>query len=155
MRAIGIRRRRKGYPGGVRPAALFASHVAGDAERAPAASVKAGVERNEFVFAGVEPGQLHGAFDGFGAAVAEKCLGQAARRDVGKLLRQVRHRLHVIDVRRAVDKLVHLRLGRRDHAGIAVSGVDHRDAGKAIEIFASVDVGDGSATGFVDHNGHD
>ena len=79
--------------------------------------MKAGVERDEFVFAGVEPGQLHGAFDGFGAAVAEKCLGQTAGRDVGKLLRQIRHGLHVIDVGRAVDQLVHLRLGGRDHAG--------------------------------------
>ena len=155
LRSIGVGSGRKGHSGGVRSAALFASHVAGDAERAPAASVKAGMERNEFMFAGVEPRQLHGAFDGFGAAIAEKRFGQAAGRDVGELLRQVRNRLHVIDVGRAVDKLVHLRLGRRDHTGIAVPGVDHGDAGKAIKIFAAVDVGDGCAAGLVNHNGHD
>ena len=74
LRAIGVRRGREGHPGGVRPTALFASHVAGNAERAPAASVKAGMQRDEFVFAGVEPRQLHGAFNGFGAAIAEKVL---------------------------------------------------------------------------------
>ena len=36
-----------------------------------------------------------------------------------------------------------------------MAGVDDGDAGKAVEIFAAVDVGDGGATGFVDHNGHD
>ena len=107
------------------------------------------------MLSGVEPRQLHRAFDSFGAAVAEKCLGQADGRDVGDLFCEVRDRLHVIDVGRAVDKLVHLRLGRRDHAGIAVAGIDHGDTGEAIEIFAAIDVGDGNAAGLVDHDGHD
>src|SRR6185369_4446886 len=98
LRAINIWRRREGHTGSVRAAALLASHVAGDTERAPTASVKAGVKRNEFVFASVEAGQLHGAFDGFSAAVAEKCHGQAARCNVGKLLGEVRNRLHMINV---------------------------------------------------------
>ena len=155
LRTIGIGRGREGHAGRIRSATLFASHVAGDAERAPAASVKAGVQRDEFMLPGVQTGQLHGAFDGFGAAVAEECFGQAAGRDVRQLFRQVGNRLHVIDVGRAVDKLVHLRLGGGDHAGIAVPGVNHGNAGKAIEIFAAVDIGDGNAAGLVDHNGHD
>ena len=75
---------------------------------APAASVKAGVERDVFVLAGVEAGQLHGAFDGFGAAVAEEGLGQAFGRDLRDLFCEVRDRFYVIDVRGAVDQLVHL-----------------------------------------------
>jgi hypothetical protein len=43
-----------------------------------------------------------------------------------------------------VDQLFHLRFGGRDHLRIAVAGVDDRDAGKAIEIFAAVDIGDGA-----------
>ena len=72
------------------------------------------MERDEFVLAGVEAGQLHGAFDGFGAAVAEECLGQSAGGDVGNLFGQIGDRLHVVDVRRTVDQLVHLRFGGGD-----------------------------------------
>jgi hypothetical protein len=117
--------------------------------------MKTGVERDELVLAGVEPGQFHGALDGLGAAVAEKCLGQPTGCDLGNLFCEVGYRLHVINVGRTVDQLLHLCLRRRDDVGIAVAGVDHGDAGKAIEIFTAIDVSDDGAAGFVDHNRHD
>src|SRR5450755_1440618 len=155
LRTISVWRGSEGHAGGVWATALLASHVAGHAERAPTASVETCMEGDEFVFSSMETRQLHRTFNGFGAAVAEKRFGQTARRDVGKLLRQVGDRLHVINVRRAVDEFIHLRLGCRDHVVIAVARSDHRDAREAIEIFATVDVGDGSATGLVDNDGHD
>jgi hypothetical protein len=47
--------------------------------------VKAGLQGDEFVPAGVKPGQLHGTFDGFGAAVAKECPAQPAGGDVSNL----------------------------------------------------------------------
>ena len=115
LRTIGVRRGSEGYAGSIRAAAFFASLVAGNAQRAPAASVKAGMERDELVLAGVEAGQLHGTFDGFGAAVAKKSFGQSTRSNVGDLFGQIGDRLHMINVRRAVDQFVHLRFGGGDH----------------------------------------
>ena len=86
LRTIDVGRGREGSRRSVRTAALFASHVAGNAERAPTASVKAGVEGDELMLAAVKPRELHGAFDGLRAAIAEKCFGQSARSDVGDLL---------------------------------------------------------------------
>ncbi len=85
LRTVGVGCGSEGYAGGVGASAFFAALVAGDAEGAPAASVKAGVERDVFVLAGVEAGQLHGAFDGFGSAVAEESFGQALRGDLRDL----------------------------------------------------------------------
>src|SRR5579872_4624363 len=82
LRAVGVGCGSEGYAWGVWASAFFAALVAGDAKGAPAASVKAGVERNVFVLAGVEAGQLHGAFDGFGSAVTEEGFGQALRSDL-------------------------------------------------------------------------
>ena len=61
--------------------------------------MKAAVQGDEFVLAGVEAGQLHGAFNGFGAAVAEESLGQAARSDLRDLFSKIGDRLHVIEIR--------------------------------------------------------
>ena len=54
-----------------------------------------------------------------------------------------------------MDQFVHLRLGGGDDLGIDVSGVDHRNAGEAVEIFAAVNVGDGDSARLVDHDRHD
>ena len=124
LRTVGVGRGSEGHAGGVRASAFLAALVAGDAEGAPAASVKAGVERDVFVLAGVEPGQLHGAFDGFSAAVAEESFGQALGGDVGNLFGEIGYRFYVIDVGRTVDQFVHLCFGGGDYLGIAVSGVN-------------------------------
>ena len=116
--------------------------------------MEAGVERDVFVLAGVEASQLHGAFDGFGASVAEKGFGQALRRDVRELFGQIGDRFHVINVRGTVDQLFHLRLGGSDNLGIAMSGVHHRDAGETVEILAAVLVGHNRTAGPVNHNRH-
>ena len=113
------------------------------------------MERDEFVFSGVETGQLHGAFDSFGAAVAEESFCQSTRRDVAQFFREIGDGLHMINVGRAVDELVHLRFGGGDHPGLIVAGVDHRDAGEAVEILAAVDVSDFDAAGLIDHDRHD
>ena len=52
-------------------------------------------------------------------------------------------------------QLVHLRLRRRNDIRIAVSGIHHRNSGKTIQIFTSIDVGDHRATGFLNHDGYD
>src|SRR5580698_5864850 len=49
LRSVGIGSRRKGHTCRVRATALLATLVAGDAERAPTASVEAGVEGDELV----------------------------------------------------------------------------------------------------------
>src|ERR1041385_2589957 len=74
---------------------------------------------------------------------------------MGNFLGQISYGFNVINVRRAVDQFFHLRLGGGDNMRIAVAGIHYRDAGKAVEIFAAVDIGDGSAAGPVDHDRHD
>src|SRR6266567_4208640 len=108
--------------------ALFPAVIAGDAQRSPSASVKAAVQSYEFMLAGVEAGELHCAFDGFCAAVAKKRLSQSAWSDLGNLLCKVRDRLHVIQIRAAVDQFVHLRFGGGNHTRIIVARVDHGDS---------------------------
>src|SRR6266513_908822 len=62
LRPVGVRRGSKCYSRSVRATAPFASHIAGDAERPPASSMKTRMQRDEFMFACVKPGQFHGAF---------------------------------------------------------------------------------------------
>src|SRR6185369_7672350 len=133
-------------------AALLAAHVAGDAQSSPTAAVKAGVKCDEFVLAAVQAGQLHGAFNGFGAAVAEESFGEIAGSDVCNLFGKVGDRLHVIQVGGAVDQLIHLRLGSGNDLGIAMSSVHDRNSGEAVEILAAVHVGHDGAVGAIDHN---
>src|SRR5579863_2764649 len=85
LRTVGVGRRGKGYARGVGASALLAALVARDTEGSPAASVKAGVQRDVFVFAGVKAGQFHRAFDSFRASVAEEGFGQAFGCDLGDL----------------------------------------------------------------------
>src|SRR5579864_7317159 len=66
QRTICIRHRSKSDTWRVRASAFLASLVAGDAKRAPAASVKAGVQRNKFVLATVEAREFHCPFNGLG-----------------------------------------------------------------------------------------
>ena len=98
LRAIGVRRRRKGDSRSVRSSALLAPHVARDAERPPAAAVEAGVQRNVFVLSRVEARQLESAFNRLRAAVAEKSFGQAPGSDVSDFFRQISNRLRMINV---------------------------------------------------------
>src|SRR5579872_2621102 len=114
LRTVGVGCGGEGDAGSVGASAFFAALVASDAKGAPAASVKAGVERDVFVLAGVEARQLHGTFNGFGSAVAEEGLGQALRGHVGNLFGKISDRLYVVDIRRAVDQLVHLGLSGGD-----------------------------------------
>src|ERR1700693_2024027 len=102
LRPIGVRRRSKGDARSVRAATPFASDIAGDAERPPTAPMKTGVQRDEFMFASVESGQFHGAFNGFCATISKESFSKCARCDLSNLFGEVRHRSHVVNVRRAV-----------------------------------------------------
>src|SRR5438552_14259668 len=75
LRPVGVRRASKCYSRSVRATAPFASHIAGDAERPPASSMKTRMQRDEVVFAGVKPGQFHGAFYRFCAPISKESLG--------------------------------------------------------------------------------
>src|SRR6266481_2674663 len=71
------------------------------------------------MLAGVEAGKFQRAFDGFGAAVAEKCFREFfPRRDVGDFLGEVGDRLHVIEIGRAVDEFLHLRFSAATTCGL-------------------------------------
>src|SRR5580704_3622823 len=154
LRSVNIRSRRKSDTGSIRPATFLASLVAGDAQSSPTASVKAGVESDELVLTGVKTRQLHGAFNGFCAAVAEESLGESARCDVRNLLGKIGNWLHVVDVGRAVDEFVHLGFGSGDDLWIIVSGVDHGDARETVEVLATVHVRDNGSAGVVDDDRH-
>src|SRR5260370_41157735 len=142
-RTISVGSRSKCDARRVGAAALFAALITGDAERTPAASVKPSVQRDEFVLAGEKAGELERAFVRFGAAIAEESLRLAVRRversvlsrnDVRDFLSQVGDGLHVIEIRGAVDQLVHLRFRRRDDLGVAMARVDDGDARAAVKI---------------------
>ena len=150
LRAIGVRRRRKGDSRSVRSSALLAPHVARDAERPPAAAMEAGVQRNVFVLSRVEACQLESAFNRLGPAVAEKSLSQPARSDMSDFLRKISNRLRVINVRGAVDQFFDLRFGGGNHIGITVPGIDNRNSGKAVEVVPAINIGDRSPLGFFD-----
>src|SRR5580700_205464 len=150
LRTISVGSGGKGNARGIRTAAFFAALIAGDAESAPTASVEAGVESDELVFASKETRQLHGAFNGLGTAVAEKRLGESTGSDVCDFLREIGNWLHMVDVGRAMDELVHLGFGGRDDLGIIVASVDHGNTGEAVKVLATVDIGDGGAAGVVD-----
>ena len=77
--------------------------------------------------------------------LAKNVLVQAARHDLGDLLGEIGDGLRVINVRCAMDQLVHLLLRGGDDLRIAVAGVDHRNAGEAVKILAAGDVGDDGA----------
>src|SRR6266850_7116992 len=108
------------------------------------------------MLAGVEAGELQRAFDGFGAAVAEKSFRKIfSRRDVGDFLGEVSDRLHVIEIRRTVNELLHLRFCGGDDLRVAVACVDHGNSREAIEIFAAVDVCDRGTAGAIDYDRRD
>ena len=72
----------------------------------------------ELVLAGVKAGEFQCAFDGLGATVAKKRLTESGWGNLSNLLRQISHRLHVIQVRAAMDQFVHLRFGRAMTCGL-------------------------------------
>src|SRR5437879_3929020 len=71
-RTIRIGRGSKGDARRIRSASLFPALIASDAQCSPTASMKTTVQCDEFVLAGVKPRQLHCAFDGFRASIAEE-----------------------------------------------------------------------------------
>src|SRR5437764_3131916 len=115
----------KCYSGSVWPATFLPALISGEAQRAPAAPMKAAMERDEFVFAGVEAGKLQRTLNRLCASVSKKRFGQSVRGDVGHLLSKVSYWRRVIKIRRAVDELIHLGFGRGDYARMIVAGVDH------------------------------
>ena len=155
LRAIRVWRGSKSHPGAVRPTTFLAPHVAGDAERAEKAPMKAGLQGDKLVLSGVEPRQFKSAFNGFGAAVAKKRLAQTAGSDMRNFFRQVGYRLNMVKIRRAVNKFIHLRFGSRNHLRIAMAGIYYGNARKTIEVFAAVHVGDDCPAGFLNHDRRD
>src|SRR5581483_3946851 len=102
----------------------------------------------------IQARELHSAFYSFGTAISEKSLRQAAGRNVGDLLGEIRNWLCMIDVRGAMDQLVHLRLSGGDDLRIVMPSIDDGDAREAVKIFTAVLVGHDSTTRFIDHDRH-
>src|SRR5215471_9199733 len=124
-RAVGIGRRRKRNARSIWAPAFFAPLITGYAESAPGAAVKAGLESDEFVLAAIEASKFHGAFNRLRPAVAEKSLGESVRCYLRNLLRQIGDRFRMVQIRRAMNQLVHLPFGGSDDSGMVVSGVYH------------------------------
>ena len=80
-----------------------------------------------------------------------------------QLLGERADRLHVVDVGAGVNELVDLLVGGGEDLVVAVAGVDHGDAGEAVDVLGAVGVPDGGALGAVhdhrldalDEPGHD
>src|SRR5205814_7366089 len=137
QRAINVRRGRKGNPWSVGSAAFFTSLIAGDAQSAPAPPVKTGMKGNELVLAAIKPCQLQCPFNGFRAAIAEECLREAGWRNLRDLFGEISDWLHMVQVGCAVYELLHLRLCGCDHPSVIMTGVDHRNSGKAVKILTA------------------
>ena len=152
--AVNVRRRRKRNARGVGTALLLPRVIAGDAERSKAAAVKAGLQGDEFVLAGIEAGELERALDGLCAAIAKKGFRESLGGDLRQLFGEVGDGLRVINVRSAVNEFVHLLFRGSEDVGIAVAGVDDADAGEAVEVLAAGHVGDYGAGSVVDDDGH-
>src|SRR5438874_2602525 len=89
QRAINVRGGRKGNSWSVGPAAFFTSLIAGNAQSAPASPVETGMKRDKLVLTAIEPCQLHRAFYGFRAAIAEECLRKAGWRNLRDLFGEI------------------------------------------------------------------
>ena len=118
----------------------------GQRKSAHGAAVEAPVEGDELVALGGVARQLDGAFDGFGAGIAEvNFLGFGAGRDGGQFFREARHVL-VIEIRAGhVDQFGGLLLNRGDNFGMAMAGGANRNACGEIEEHVAVDVFDHGA----------
>ena len=92
------------------------------------------LQRDEFLFLGELFGKAHGSFVGLGATAPEEALLQSPRRDLGQFLREVGHSGDVIDVRTAVDQLVHLGLGGLQHGWVAMPRIHHGDAREEVGV---------------------
>ena len=79
-------------------------------------------------------GESHRALDRLGTRVGEEALLERAGRDLRQQLGDLSRLGAVVDVGAAVDELVQLRLRRRDHLGVPVAGIHHRDAAEAVEV---------------------
>jgi len=148
---VAVRRRRKGHPGHVGSAAPLPARVAGQTQGRVASTVERVGQRDRLCLAREPLGQSHRAFDRLGAAVREEGLLELARGDLGQLLGQIGHHLHVVEIRAAVDQALHLLASGREHLLVAVTGVDYRDPGKTVDEAAAVLAVVGRAVGPVDH----
>src|SRR5271166_3614845 len=61
----------------------------------------------------------------------------------------------MIDIRSAVNELVHLRLGSGDDLWVAVASIDHGDAGEAVEVFFTGSVANDAALRALNDHGLD
>ena len=124
-----------------REAAPLHDLAAGQRHRAHRAAVKRAEERDHVLPARVIAGQLERRLDRLGPAIGEEDpLGDAARRDLGELLRQVDLRRVVEIGARHVQQLGRLLLNGRDDPRMAMAGRADGDAGREIEKQIAVDV---------------
>ena len=115
-------------------ARLLPPAVARDGERGVGASVEAVGERRELVSPGEVLGQAHRTFDGLGARAGQEALAQRAGCDVGQCLGHPAGHRVVVDVGAAVDELVELCPGGRDHLRMTVARIADGDAAEAVEV---------------------
>src|SRR5262245_42207062 len=101
---------------------------------AEGSAMKAVVERDEVLAAGVITRQLHGGFNRLRARVPEvDLLGENARRELTQPLSQIHHLGKVEIGSGNMDQLLRLRMDCLDHLGMRMSRGAHRDAGSEIE----------------------
>jgi hypothetical protein len=143
--AVGIRRVH--HAGHQRSEAAALHGLArGERQRAHGAAVEGAQEGDEPVAAGGIARQLHGAFDGFRARIAERNAPlHAARRQRAELLRQIHQGLVIEIGPRHVDQAAGLLADGFHHARMAVAGGHHGDAGVEIQETVAVHVFDDGA----------
>ena len=136
---------------GHRPeAGLVGLHLAGQCHAHEGAAVEAAGEGDHRLAPGGVARDLDRVLDRFGTGGDEDgLLVEITRRDGVQPLGQV----HVVLVRHdlvaGVGEAVELRLHRFHHSGVAMAGVDHRDAAREIDIAAAFDVPDFGILGAV------
>ena len=122
-------------------AELVRRDLAGQPERHHRAAVVAAAERDEARPLGVGAGDLHRVLDRLGAGREKQALlRERARRQRVQPLGQFDIRLVGDDLEAGVGVEVELRLHRGDHVGVAVAGVDDRDAAGEVDVAPAFDV---------------
>jgi hypothetical protein len=122
---------------------LVGSDLAGQRHAEHGAAVETAAEGDQAGAAGRRTGNLDGILDGFCAGVDEKrFLRRAARGGRIEPLAQLDVRLVGHHLEAGVGERFQLLARRSDHPGMAVAGIDHRDAGAEVDPATPFDIPD-------------
>ena len=126
----------------------------GEGESAHGAPVEGSEEGDHLLAAGMVPGQLQGALDGFRSGVSiVKAMGSGHGRN-GRQAFGKGHHVFVIKVGSGdVDQLRGLLLDGGDDLGMAMPGRNNGDAGGKVQEFVSIDIFNAQAQAALGHHG--